>query len=602
MALPAYHKLIPQLVRYLTAATIGPDEFSENWEELLSSVRDEVHEPAAAQIGDVLDLYGRDFPVTFDEAEIRSLWGSALREDMDDETTSAFLTAVGNAFLKESDPVRALQRYAMAWGLDPTNSDAVLYVANLLRELPERLDPKGAILEELISALFEEKGEAYLAGDLENIVRFHTLLGSIFERRGEWGSLADPRSALFQWHSALRAQQELVDQQDASALRSVPGLHEKLAAAYRAVGDNARAQEYYAEAAEQFEALGNQAAADRVLAYADDLGTGVEAPAIAEWKFALGEIEGSVQDAFAQEFKQRIEEKSNGDITVTIYPYGQLGTSGDLTELAANGAIQIANASPGHLGSLIPEVQVFSLMYLLSENNEVNKRILSESPTIYEDLQEEFSGSGLQLLAMYPEGDEVWTANKEIRSPEDLQGFKMRTMVSPMLTEAYSALGASPTPMPYGEVYGALQLGMVDGQVNPIFAIEEMKFYEVQDYMIWAGQQQVTTTVIANQDWYDSLPDEQRQMLDETMTEVTEWIFDVQEQYNQERLERIKEANPDIQMIELTPEERAVFEERAKQAYDKYVELVGEDGKQILESLQAEIEQAEQELGVERGG
>ena len=136
-----------------------------------------------------------------------------------------------------------------------------------------------------------------------------------------------------------------------------------------------------------------------------------------EWKFALEEITGSVQDAFAQEFKRRIEEKSNGEITVTIYPYGQLGTSADLTELAANGAIQIANASPGHLGSLIPEVQVFSLMYLLSENDEVNKRVLSESPTIYEDLQAKFDEKGLQLLTMYPEGDQVWTANKEIRSP-----------------------------------------------------------------------------------------------------------------------------------------------------------------------------------------
>jgi TRAP-type C4-dicarboxylate transport system substrate-binding protein len=213
------------------------------------------------------------------------------------------------------------------------------------------------------------------------------------------------------------------------------------------------------------------------------------AAAAAEWKFAIEEIDGSVQDAYAQEFKRLIEEKSGGDTTVTIYPYGALGTSADLTELVTQGAIQFANASPGHLGTLVPEIQVFSIPYLLSEDNEANKAVLTGSEVIYGDLQEDFNAKGLRLLTMYPEGEMVWTTNKEVRSPEDFANFKMRTMVSPMLVKAYEAYGASPTPMPYGEVYGGLQLGQIDGQVNPIFAIEEMKFYEVTDFMIFSGEQ-----------------------------------------------------------------------------------------------------------------
>ena len=207
-----------------------------------------------------------------------------------------------------------------------------------------------------------------------------------------------------------------------------------------------------------------------------------------EWKFAIEEIEGSVQDAYAQEFKKRIEEKTNGEVTVTVYPYGTLGTSAELTELVTQGAIQFANASPGHLGTMVPEIQVFSIPYLLSENNEVNKQVLTSSDVIYDKLQKDFNAKGLQLLTMYPEGEMVWTTDKEIHSPADFDNFKMRTMVSPMLVTAYEAFGASPTPMPYGEVYGGLQLKQIDGQVNPIFAIEEMKFYEVTDYMIWAGR------------------------------------------------------------------------------------------------------------------
>lgn len=317
-----------------------------------------------------------------------------------------------------------------------------------------------------------------------------------------------------------------------------------------------------------------------------------------EWKFAIEEIEGSVQDAYAQEFKRLIEEKTGGEVTVTIYPYGTLGTSADLTELVTQGAIQFANASPGHLGTMVPEIQVFSVPYLLSQNNEVNKKVLTESEVLYEELQDDFNDKGLQLLTMYPEGEMVWTANKEIRTPEDFANFKMRTMVSPMLVAAYEAYGASPTPMPYGEVYGGLQLKSIDGQVNPIFAIEEMKFYEVQDYMIFSGEQQFTTTVVTNSDWYQAdLSDEHRQILDETIAELADYIFEVQDQFNQERLEKIKAEKPDLQVIELTEEERAAFEERAQQVRDAYVEMVGEDGQAVLSALQSEIEAAEQELG-----
>ena len=324
--------------------------------------------------------------------------------------------------------------------------------------------------------------------------------------------------------------------------------------------------------------------------------TSAAGPALAaEWKFAIEEIDGSVQDAFAQEFKRRIEEKTGGETTVTIYPYGALGTSADLTELVTQGAIQFANASPGHLGTLVPEIQVFSIPYLLSSDSEVNQQVLTESEVIYGQLQEDFQNKTLRLLTMYPEGEMVWTTNREIRTPEDFDNFKMRTMVSPMLVAAYEAYGASPTPMPYGEVYGGLQLGQIDGQVNPIFAIEEMKFYEVTDYMIFSGEQEFVTTVVTNSDWYlADLSEEEQALVDETMMEVTDYIFDVQEQYNAERLEKIKEAKPELTIIELSDEERQAFRDRAEGVRQAYVEMVGGDAQEVLDGLVAEIEAAEQ--------
>ncbi len=303
------------------------------------------------------------------------------------------------------------------------------------------------------------------------------------------------------------------------------------------------------------------------------------------WKFALEEVDGSVQDAYAEEFKKRIEERTNGEVTVQIYPYGTLGTSGDIAEMTGQGVLKLANASPGHLGSLIPEMNVFNIPYLLSQDNQVNKDVLTDSECIYGKLQDEFHDKGLELLTMYPEGQMVWTTKKKITSPSDMQGVKMRVMTSPLLVAAYEAFGASPTPMPYGEVYGGLQLGQIDAQVNPIFAIEEMKFYEVTDYMIWAGQQQFTTTVVGNHDWYQGLSDERRQMLNDVIAGMADYIFKKQAQYNDSRLEDIKKAKPGMKMIHLTEEQREPFRKASMKVRDKFVKMTGQEGKEVMQCL-----------------
>ncbi len=310
-----------------------------------------------------------------------------------------------------------------------------------------------------------------------------------------------------------------------------------------------------------------------------------------EWKFAIEEIPGSIMDSYAQDFKKRIETATGGEVTVTIYPLGSLGTPTEVAEQTADGVIQLSNLSVGNLGTIVPESQVFLSTYLLpSDMAEVN-RFLATSPTVHGALAESFTAKGLKLGALYSEGEQVWTTRKEIRTPEDMAGFKMRVMVSPMLLKAYEDLGASPTPIPFGEVYGALQLGQVDGQVNPVPAIQEMKFYEVTDYMIWAGEQQLLTAVMASDDWFQTLPPERQQLLDKTFAEMNDFITPVVEKFNAERLEAIKAAKPGIKLIELSEDERAAFRERAKATDAAVADLVGAGGAELLQSLKSELQQ-----------
>lgn len=310
-----------------------------------------------------------------------------------------------------------------------------------------------------------------------------------------------------------------------------------------------------------------------------------------EWKFAIEEIPGSIMDAYAQEFKKRIEAGTNGDVTVTIYQLGALGTPTEVAEQTADGIVQLSNLSVGNLGTIVPESQILLVPYALPSDSTKLNEVLSTSPTIREGMSEAFEAKGLKLGALYSEGPMVWTTRKEIRTPADMANFKMRVMVSPLLLKAYENLGASPTPVPFGEVYGALQLGQVDGQVNPISAIEEMKFYEVTDYLIWAGELDLITAVMASDDWYQSLPADRKQLLDQTFADMNGFIQPVAESFNAERLDKIKAAKPDIKTIELTDDERAAFRERARATLDAVPGIVGAKGGELLQSLLAETGQ-----------
>ena len=311
-----------------------------------------------------------------------------------------------------------------------------------------------------------------------------------------------------------------------------------------------------------------------------------------EWKFSIEEIPGSIMDNYAQEFKKRIEAKTNGDVTVKIYPLGSLGTPTEMVEQVSDGVIQFTNVSVGNLGTMVPESQLFLLPYTLpSESKEVSS-FLSSSNTIYNKLAYDFEDKGLKLHTMYSEGAQVWSTNKAIRTPEDFDNFKMRVMVSPILLKAYEDLGASPTPLPFGEVYGALQLKQVDGQVNPAATIEEMKFYEVTDHLIWAGEQQHVTTVISGTDWYETQSPARQKLIKETLAELDSYIFNVVETFNKEKLDKIVAAKPGINLIRLSAEERARFQQRSAATHSAYTKIAGERGEELLADMLKELKQS----------
>lgn len=311
------------------------------------------------------------------------------------------------------------------------------------------------------------------------------------------------------------------------------------------------------------------------------------------WQIALEEIEGSMQYEYARKFAEILEANAPGGIRCQIRPYGDLGTSGDIGRLLQKGDLQFAFQSPGHLGAIIPEVQVFSIHYLLPTDRDQLGKMLRKGPNIYSVLGKYYHQNRLELLSIIQEGWQIWTANKPIRTPADFEGVTFRVMASPLLITAYRLYGAYAVTVPYSQIYSDLELGKIDAETQPFFAIQEMKFYEVQDYMIKAKQLPFIATFAANRDFIRGLPEEMRALIRAAVQGANDHIFELEPRLNAERFQMIMKAKPSMQYIELTEAEMEVFRERAKPLREKYLEMGGDGAREVLDAVLKDKEWAE---------
>ncbi|WP_233252328.1 TRAP transporter substrate-binding protein DctP [Saccharospirillum sp. MSK14-1] len=309
------------------------------------------------------------------------------------------------------------------------------------------------------------------------------------------------------------------------------------------------------------------------------------------WRYAHEEYEGDVQDVFAYDFKEYIED--NSDHTVQVYRFGELGESDDIMEQTQNGILQFVNQSPGFTGSLIPEAQIFFIPYLLPTDFDTVVQFFRDSEAINDDFPELYAEQGLELLKMYPEGEMVVTVDEPVTSPADFDGKKIRTMTNPLLSETYEAFGATPTPLPWGEVYGALQTNMIQGQENPIFWIESGGLYEVSPNLIFTKHGWFTTAMMANQDFYDDLSDEDKQLVQDASNYAFNQIIEHIDGLAEQSLQNIQADSDEVNVVRLSDAQIAAFKERAPQVEEAFIEMTGAGGRDLLEQFQQDLEEAQ---------
>lgn len=287
-------------------------------------------------------------------------------------------------------------------------------------------------------------------------------------------------------------------------------------------------------------------------------------------------------------FAQLIKERTNGAITVQVFPSNQLGSENDMMQQVKNGVIQLCISSAGTLANFPGwgPVGVFAMPYVLKGDNEEEQypRLMKvvRGPAMKEISEKAVQSSGIRAL------DLGWwfglrhltTKSKQVTKADDLKGLKIRTPDAPIHKLALARLGASVTPMAMGELYTALQLGVVDGQENAVNTIFTAKLYEVQKYVTLTGHMAQHNVLNISPKFYDTLSPELKAIFEKAAIEAGDYQSALQLKANKQNVNDLKAKGMTINTVNL-----AEFVEKTQDAWKDFAQSFS--GAAVYEKLKA---------------
>ena len=269
-----------------------------------------------------------------------------------------------------------------------------------------------------------------------------------------------------------------------------------------------------------------------------------------------------------EKFKELVEEYSDGDITVDLFPDNQLGDDKTVAEGVQNGDIDIGISSSGNLSTLYKDYYIYDTPYLFLNSQEVYD--VGFGGEAGQKILEGFDQFGLKGLAMWENGfRNVTTNNTPVNTVADLKGLKMRTNGMKTIDMTFQAMGATTTTIPYSDLYMGLKTGVADGQENPWVNVEGMKFYEVQKYFTEVNYQFHPDPFYVNAAWWNGLPEEYRDIITECATKMGE--------YNDELIDKNSSAAKQTivdygcEVYEPSADELKAFQAAVQSVYDQCV-------------------------------
>lgn len=285
-----------------------------------------------------------------------------------------------------------------------------------------------------------------------------------------------------------------------------------------------------------------------------------------EFSYATASSGTSSQGTACYYFKEMVEKRSGGAVKVNVFDSAVLGSQKELTESVNNGTIEMAYSTTSLLTTYVPECAVFSLPFIFANDRQAQKAV--QTSGVAEKLKEKMLGvSKIHILAFMAGGArDMMTNGVPITKLEEFKGVKFRSPEAFEYTSMFEALGATPTPMPFTEMYQAVKTKLVDGlETNAMFLVDD-KYYEVGTHVMLTKHINTVEAIIMNENFYKSLSADTQKLIQDCIDETEAWEFENRMARAESAVEDLKKLG--LKVIEL---DTAPLSEACQAVYEKFI-------------------------------
>lgn len=295
--------------------------------------------------------------------------------------------------------------------------------------------------------------------------------------------------------------------------------------------------------------------------------TGDRNDAAYTFQIGLTNPEGSPEVEGAHKFAELVAEKSDGQIRIEVFSNGALGGERDMLEGMKMGAPEMVVTGDAVFGMFTPQYTAFTMPFLIEDTEHLDNVLLGE---IGEEVNEAFHEVlNAKMLSVWHRGPRNLSAKREIKTPDDLNHMKLRVPETPMSIAAWEVLGANPTPMAFTELFVALEQNTVEGQENPLELIYNAKFYEVQSHVMLTEHLVAPFLVMMNNDKFNELPENLQNALLEALEEARLFVNDLVADSDEKYIELLKEEGVEIVEVDRDAFKKKIEESGLAERFEK---------------------------------
>ncbi|RKL64404.1 hypothetical protein DXT63_01510 [Thermoanaerobacteraceae bacterium SP2] len=273
---------------------------------------------------------------------------------------------------------------------------------------------------------------------------------------------------------------------------------------------------------------------------------------------------------WATKFAEELKKLVGDSVEVQIFPNGQLGSETESLQSVQMGMLD--SVICGRHSQIDPRMDVLNLPFIFKDAEHIQK-VIGNGTDLEKLFEQIFLDKGYVCLGLYDTGFRLITSNKPIKSVADLKGLDIRVPNTPALMAAFKAWGANPTPLDFGEVYTALQQGVVKAQENPPELIYTSKFYEVQKYLNITNHSTIPGEFLVGKKYWDTLPEDIQKAIREAANKAKEYMQPLVLEKNKKFIDELQAKG----MTVVTDIDRDSFVPAARESYKQFYNTIGED-------------------------